>query len=1147
MCGIIAVVRRPSGRTPPAAADVVLRLERAWAAASEARQVEAVTAAHLDRAAGELEAADGLLRGAAGLECLLGDPARLAALDRRAGELEHLVDRMEARLDAGQHGQPTAALEAVNAALVRLKDALWAIRRDRIVTVRAVEALAGPNPGRATVEAFASIQTALSALDRLEVRGRDSAGLHVLVTGHGLDLDDPEVARTLAARRQDRLFTSRAVRTPHGHLSFVYKAASEVGELGDNGRRLRAAITGDTLLRRALAAEGAEAMVLGHTRWASVGMINEANAHPLNQEEDGGPETPYTVAALNGDVDNHARLVERHGLKLPDEITTDAKVIPVLVSRRLASGLPLEEAFRQTVAEFDGSVAIAASVAEAPGRLLLALRGSGQALYVGLAEDLFVVASEPYGLVEESARYLRMDGEATSDPDGGGRGQIIVLDRALAGTTAGIRRLTYQGTDLPVGEGDLHRAEITTRDIDRGAFRHYLLKEISEAPLSLRKTLRGRIREVGGRLAVNLGPETLPDTVRRRLETGAIRRVLVIGQGTAAVAGMSVAASITEALGGALAVTALPATELSGFGLDHDMGDALVVAISQSGTTTDTNRTVDLLRARGAAVLAIVNRRGSDLTHKADGVLFTSDGRDVEMSVASTKAFYGQVAAGLLLAFAIADAVGAGDPDRRHELLAALRELPAAMERLLGQRERIASLAHRYAPAKRYWAVVGNGPNRVAAEEIRIKLSELCYKSIACDATEDKKHIDLSSEPLTLVCAAGLAGSAADDVAKEVAIFRAHKSVPLVIATEGEDRFNAAAGVIAVPAVHPALAYVLSTMAGHLFGYEAALAIDAQALPLRQARAAIERTAGSARTADELLDRLGPELEAPAAEYRTRLRTGRYDGTLEASTALSVASLLRYAARAVPLDAWQAEFGSQATPGAVVDDLAVALTAGIDELTRPIDAIKHQAKTVTVGISRSDETVLTVPLVRELLDAGAVRAQLGYDTLRTVAALDPAVARVTGFTRYRIEGEAGDEAAKLAVLAKGGISERLVSRAEQDHRLRGTKQLVAIERQALAARGRSDGRTVLLVPEVADAHTTGLTLLHVDFHERLPATRARTVLEGYRGRLAALRSAVTETEPAFDETLLGELPVASLVADPVEALADRWRRAPAAP
>src|SRR5213075_283719 len=108
-----------------------------------------------------------------------------------------------------------------------------------------------------------------------------------------------------------------------------------------------------------------------------------------------------------------------------------------------------------------------------------------------------------------------------------------------------------------------------------------------------------------------------------------------------------------------LRVDASLATELSGFGLRADMRDTLVIAISQSGTTTDTNRTVDLARARGAVVIAIVNRRQSDLVDKCDGVLYTSDGRDVEMSVASTKAFYAQLAAGHLLALALAAELGA--------------------------------------------------------------------------------------------------------------------------------------------------------------------------------------------------------------------------------------------------------------------------------------------------------------------------------------------------------------------------------------------------------------------------------------------------------------------------------------------------------
>src|SRR5690606_13139882 len=172
------------------------------------------------------------------------------------------------------------------------------------------------------------------------------------------------------------------------------------------------------------------------------------------------------------------------------------------------------------------------------------------------------------------------------------------------------------------------------------------------------------------------------------------------------------------------------------------------------------------------------------------------------------------------------------------------------MEETLRRRPTIAAAAQQLAPPKRYWALVGNGANRIAAEELRIKLSELCYRSIACDATEDKKHIDLSCEPMILVCAAGLEGSTADDVAKEVAIYRAHKATPIVIASDDQARYSAAVSVISVPQCHPQLGFVLTAVAGHLFGYEAALAIDAQALPLREARAAIEEAVGESAAAD---------------------------------------------------------------------------------------------------------------------------------------------------------------------------------------------------------------------------------------------------------------------------------------------------------
>ena len=655
---------------------------------------------------------------------------------------------------------------------------------------------------------------------------------------------------------------------------------------------------------------------------------------------------------------------------------------------------------------------------------------------------------------------------------------------------------------------------------------------------------------------------------------GTIGRIHVIGQGTAAVAGQAIASAIATALAGSrlarhIGVSAVLATELSGFAMVDDMSDTLVVAVSQSGTTTDTNRTVDLVRSRGAAVISVVNRRNSDLVEKSDGVLYTSDGRDVEMSVPSTKAFYAQVAAGFLLALDLARQLGGGDRNRADRILRALRQLPDAMEEVLAGREAIADAANRVAPFRRHWAVVGNGPNRVAAAEIRIKLSELCYNSIACDGTEDKKHIDLSSEPLILVCATGLSGPTADDVAKEVAIYRAHRAAPVVIATQGEAaRFSAALHTIEVPPVDPEVAFVLSAMVGHLFGYEAALSIDAQALPLREAKAAVEAAIGPAVGAlstpvavlagssagpagpsgarlggpsgDTLLAVLRPALETAAARFFSGLRAGAYNGHLEAATAVQVASLLRYASGVLPIEGYELEYGKVGTPSAVVADLMEALTTATGELTRPVDAIKHQAKTVTVGISRSEDALLKVPLVAETLATGVGLDCLSYRALRTLSELDLAVAAVEGFTRYRIDGDLATTAT-IEVVDRGGISLGLPSRTEHDPRLLGTKHHVAEEREVTVARGGRDGRSLILIPETKGNVVTGMTLLHVDFHDYLPPAPARQVLSGYRNRYAALADAVTETEPGFDDERLATVPLLALLTEPVYVLAERWK------
>ena len=244
--------------------------------------------------------------------------------------------------------------------------------------------------------------------------------------------------------------------------------------------------------------------------------------------------------------------------------------------------------------------------------------------------------------------------------------------------------------------------------------------------------------------------------------------------------------------------------------------------------------------------------------------------------------------------------------------------------------------------------------------------------------------------------------------------------------------------------------------------------------------------------------------------------------------------MFRYATGFIPLDVYWVDFGKVGTPSTVVEDLTAALTKAIEELTRPIDAIKHQAKTVTVGISRSDETLLLVPLVQQVLATGAPRDSLTYRSLRTLVALDAAVEAVVGWTRYNIAGET------INVIDRGGIARDIPSRTDTYPVLRGTKHRAASEREVTVARG-ADGRTLILVPEVKDNQTTGLTLLHTRFRDRLAGDAVRRMLEGYRDRYRAIADQVTEFEPVMRDDVLGTIDLIDVLTEPVVNLADRWR------
>ena len=262
---------------------------------------------------------------------------------------------------------------------------------------------------------------------------------------------------------------------------------------------------------------------------------------------------------------------------------------------------------------------------------------------------------------------------------------------------------------------------------------------------------------------------------------------------------------------------------------------------------------------------------------------------------------------------------------------------------------------------------------------------------------------------------------------------------------------------------------------------------------------------------------------------------------MEASTATRIATLYRYALGNIPLDSYQIDSGKVGTPATILEDLNAALTIGIEELIRPIDAIKHQAKTVTVGISRSDEELIQLNLVAEVIRSGMPRDRISYRNLRNLAALDVAVETTRGFIRYAIEGNPEKGNAQLHVIDKGGIARDLTSRTQRDPKLRGSKHLVALQQNVMITKGRHDGRIIILVPEVKDKQSVGLTLMHIQLRDHLSEQAARHVLQGYQGRYTQIFDHVTETEPTFRSDILASIQVEDLLIMPVEELAELWR------
>ena len=233
-----------------------------------------------------------------------------------------------------------------------------------------------------------------------------------------------------------------------------------------------------------------------------------------------GPGIIHTC--LNGDIDNYQQLkreLEDNGIQIPHDITTDTKIIPLVIQKYYQQGHPIEEAFRLAVSDFEGSHAISMHTNLDPGKIFLAQKGSGQALFVGIAENHYLPTSEVYGFVEATDRFIKLDGEAVVEGlSGPTQGQIFILDQQSAGGIEGIRAKYYDGTTLELTPDDIKHTEITSRDIDRQDYPHYFSKEISESPDSIEKTLQNRWKideKDNSQYIINLDETVIPASLKK--------------------------------------------------------------------------------------------------------------------------------------------------------------------------------------------------------------------------------------------------------------------------------------------------------------------------------------------------------------------------------------------------------------------------------------------------------------------------------------------------------------------------------------------------------------------------------------------------------------------------------------------------------
>ena len=533
---------------------------------------------------------------------------------------------------------------------------------------------------------------------------------------------------------------------------------------------------------------------ISHTRWATHGEPSNANAHP-HMDRSG-----RIAVVHNGVIENFQKLkekLEKEGHVFASQTDTEvlAHWIGVKYQKAMKSTnngrLPIVSAVEEALRDVVGTYGIAVICADFPDVVVGARRGSPLVVGVGKGENF--LASDVSAMIAQTRDviYLKDYELAVLKPDG--------FD---------VYSMTSQQPNVQVS-----RVEWSADAAEKGDFPHFMLKEIFEQPQTIQNAVRGRINHE--ECTAVLGGLNLNATQLR-----AVDRIILMACGTSWHAAL-IGEYLFEELAGIPAEVEY-ASEFRYRNAPIEK-NTIVFAITQSGETADTLAALRESKRKGHTTLAICNVVGSTIAREADGGVYLHAGP--EIGVASTKAFISQITALVLLALymgrlrSLSAALG-------KKIIDELEEIPAKIEKILGQSDAIKKIALKYTESKDF-LFLGRQSNFPVALEGALKLKEISYVHAEGYPAAEMKHGPIAlidkKTPTVIVCPRG---NIYDKLMSNLEEVKARKGPVIAVATEGDDAIaKRADDVIYVPATLEQLQPLLTIIPLQLFAYHFAVAL----------------------------------------------------------------------------------------------------------------------------------------------------------------------------------------------------------------------------------------------------------------------------------------------------------------------------------